>query len=150
MRAALTGVLGMDPQAVGACLGCPGDAFGRLLATLTRQGRPKIGFGAAFGCPQAVPSASGRVLATALGAQNDPRSIFHRFWIHLGCIFVDFRSSRVRRKHKSRISKKSRVIFSARLGSCVVHSLRTARTSFEMIFEHCMFSFFSLRTHKLT
>ena len=34
------------------------------------------------------------------------------------------------------------MILSARLGSCVVQSLRTARTSFEMIFEQCMFSLF--------
>ena len=70
-------------------------------------------------------------------------SSFERFFVHL-------RSSRVRRRHKSRISKKSRAILSARLGSCVVDSLRTARTSFEVSFEHCMFSLFSLRTHKPT
>ena len=77
----------------------------------------------------------------------DFSQFFRRF---LARFFVDFRASRVRRRHKSRISKRSRVILSARLGSCVVQSLRTARTSFEMIFEHCMFSLFSLRTHKLT
>ena len=130
-----------------AALGTLLDGFWPFLAS---RGRPKIGLGAAFGCPKAVPSASGRVPATALGAQNGPRSIFHRFGIHLGWIFVDFRSSCVRRRHKSRISKRSRVILSARLGLCVAHSLRTARTSFEMTFEHCMFSLFSLRTHKLT
>ena len=43
-------------------------------------------------------------------------SIFERF-------FVDFRSCRVRRRHESRISKRSRLILSARLGSCVVQSL---------------------------
>ena len=130
-----------------AALGTLLDGFWPFLAS---RGRPKIGLGAAFGCPKAVPSASGRVPATALGAQNGPRSIFHRFGVHLGWIFVDFRSSCVRRRHKSRISKRSRVILSARLGLGVAHSLRTARTSFEMTFEHCMFSLFSLRTHKLT
>ena len=109
-----------------AALGTLLDGFWPLLA---RQGRPKIGFGVAFRYPKAVPSASGRVPATALGAQNGPRSIFHQFGVHLGWIFVDFRSSCVRRRHKSRISKRSRVILSARLGFCVVHSLRTARTA---------------------
>ena len=123
------------------------DGFWPFLA---RPGRPKIGFEAAFGCPNAVPSASGRVPATALGAQNGPTSIFHQFGVHFGWIFVDFRSRCVRRRHKSRISKRSRVILSARLGFCVAQSLRTARTCFEMIFEYCMFSLFSLRTHKLT
>ena len=70
-------------------------------------------------------------------------SIFERF-------FMDFRSSRQRRSHKIRISKRSRVSLTARLGSCGVQSLRTARTSFEMLFEHYMFSLFSLRTHKPT
>ena len=40
-------------------------------------------------------------------------SIFDRF-------FIDFRANRVRRRHESRISKGSRVILSARLGSCDV------------------------------
>ena len=70
-------------------------------------------------------------------------STFERF-------FGDLRSSHVRRRHKSRISKRSRVILRARLGSCVVDALRTARTSFQISFEHCMISFFSLRTHKPT
>ena len=55
---------------------------------------------------------------------------------------VDFRSSRVRRRHKSRISKRSRVVLGASFGSCVGQSLRTARTSFEITFERCVFSFF--------
>ena len=77
----------------------------------------------------------------------DFSQFFRRF---LARFFVDFRASRVRRRHKSRISKRSRVILSARLSSCVAQSFRTARTSFEMTFEHCVFSFFSLRTHKCT
>ena len=80
----------------------------------------------------------------------DFRSIKDGFsWIFEG-LLVDFRSSRVRRRHKSGISKRRRVILSARLSSCVLQSLRTARTSFEMTFKHCVFSFFSVRTHKLT
>ena len=77
-------------------------------------------------------------------------SVWGGFSLSFGRVFIDLRSSRVRRRHKSRISKKSRVILSARLGSCVVDSLCTARTSFEVIFEHCMFSLFSLRAHKPT
>ena len=37
------------------------------------------------------------------------------------------------------------MILTAPLGSCVVQSLRTAHTSFAMIFEHCMFKLLSLR-----
>ena len=130
--------------------GGPGTLLDGSWPLLARLGRPKIGFGAAFGHPKAIPSASGHVPETALGTQNGPRSIFRRFGVDFHRFFVDFRSSRVRRRHKSRISKRSRVILSARLGSCIVQSLRTARTSFEMTFEHCMFSLFSLRSHKLT
>ena len=52
----------------------------------------QIGLGAAFGRPKAVPSASGRVPETALGAQNGSRPIFRRFWVGLGWIFVEFRT----------------------------------------------------------
>jgi len=48
----------------------------------------------------------------------------------------------VRRRHESRISKRSRVVLGASLGSCVGQSLRAARTSFEITFERCVFSFF--------
>ena len=58
---------------------------------LARPGRPKIGLGAPFGRPKAVPSTSGRVSETALVAQGDPRSIFRRFWSDLAWISVDFR-----------------------------------------------------------
>jgi len=90
-----------------------------------------------------------------------PKMAQDRFFVDFGSVwagfsskfeqfFGDLRSSHVRRRHKSRISKRSRVILSARLGSCVVDALRTARTSFQISFEHCMISFFSLRTHKPT
>ena len=97
------------------------------------------------------PSASWGVPGTTRSAQRRPKPIFH---IDFSSIFerfvVGLRSSRLRRSRKIRISKRSRVILTARLGSCVVQSLRTARTSFEMIFELYMFSLFSLRTHKPT
>ena len=59
---------------------------------LARPGRLKIGLWAAFGRPQAVPSASGCVPETALSAQNGPRSTFRRFLVDLARIFEDFRS----------------------------------------------------------
>ena len=52
--------------------------------------------------------------------------------------------------HKIGLSKRSRVILTARLGSCVVQSLRIARTYFDMTFGHYMLSLISLRTHKPT
>ena len=72
--------------------GGPGTLLDGSWPLLARLGRPKIGFGAAFGCPKAIPSASGRVPEIALGAQNGPRSIFRRFGVDLGWIFIDFRS----------------------------------------------------------
>ena len=82
--------------------GCSGDAseafLGRLEGILGRYwpllGRPRrsqICLGATLGRPKAVPSASGRVPEKAWGAQTGPRSLFRRFWIDLGYIFVDFR-----------------------------------------------------------
>ena len=137
--------------------GSPGTLLDGSWPLLTRPGRPQIGLGAPFGRPQAVLSASGRVPETTLGLRTSPTSIFHRFFPDFGFassifkrFFVDFRSSRLRRSNKIRISKRSRAILTTRLGSCVVHSLRTARTSFAMTFEHYMFSLSSLRTHKLT
>ena len=55
-----------------------------------RPRRPKIGLGASFAHPQAIPSASGRVPEAALGAQDGPRSIFRPFLADLALFFVDF------------------------------------------------------------
>ena len=96
--------------------GGPGTLLDGSWPLLARLGRPKIGFGAAFGHPKAIPSASGRIPETALGTQNGPRSIFRRFGVDLGWIFVDFRTI-VRRfslepcatKAKKRNLKKDRV-----------------------------------------
>ena len=101
---------------------CPGASPKRLRAPKTAQDRFCIDF---------VP---------ILGPFS---AIFERF-------FIDFRSSRLRRRHKIGISKRSRVILTARLGSCIAQALRTARASFEMTCERYMFSLFSLRTHKPT
>ena len=153
------------PNALGHCSGAvrerlragPGTLLNASWPLLARPGRPKTALGQHLGvrktsrahpdtCPKrpwAPKTAKDRCFIDFGSILVDFSSIFERF-------FVDFRSSRVRRRHKSGISKRSRMILSARLGSCVVQSLRTARTSFEMAFEHCMFSFFSLRTHKPT
>ena len=94
-----------------------------------------------------------------------PKTAQDRFFFDFGSIwggwssiferlFVDFRSSRARRRHKSRISKRSRAILSARLGSCVVQSLRIAALSLvhlsQWLANITCASFFSLRTHKPT
>ena len=72
--------------------GGPGTLWDGSWPLLARPGRPKIGFGAAFGCPKAVPSASGRVPEMALGARSGPRSIFRRSGVDFAWIFVDFRT----------------------------------------------------------
>ena len=118
---------------------------------------PRSGLRPFFWRPGSILSASPCVSETALSAQNRPRSILHRFSMDLGSIFVDFRKIFRRisldppvTKAQIGISKRSRVILTARLGSCVVQSLRIARTPFEMTFGHYMFSLFSLRTYKCT
>ena len=77
----------------------PGTLLDGSWPLLARPGRPKIGFGAAFGCPKAIPSASGRVPETALGAQNGPRSIFRRFGMDFRQFWNEFSSIFVRVAH---------------------------------------------------
>ena len=140
---------------------CPRTGPGRLLAgsqlLLARPRCSKIGPAAFFWRPGSILSASRCVSETALSAQNRPRSILHRFSMDLGSIFVDFRKIFRRisldppvTKAQIGISKRSRVILTARLGPCEVQSLRVARTPFEMTFGHYIFSLFSLRTYKCT
>ena len=142
-------------------LECLWDALGTLWdgswPLLARPGRPKIDFGAAYGCPKpsrARPDASPKRPWAPQPTQNRFFIDFSEIWASFSWIFqrsfVEVRSSRLRRSHKIRISKRSHVILTARLGSCVVQLLHTACTSFEMIFERCMFSLFPLRTHKPT
>ena len=71
---------------------------------------------------------------------------FHRFSIDVASIFARAACDEARIGS----SKKSRAIHAARLGSCVMHSLRIAHASLEMPFERNMFSVFPLRTHKPT
>ena len=107
--------------------------------------------------PGSILGASRCVSETALNAQNRPRSILHRFSMDLDLIFVDFRKIFRRisldppvTKAQIGISKRSRVILTARLGSCVVQWLRIACTSLEVTFGHYMLSLISLRTDKPT
>ena len=71
--------------------GGPGTLLDVSWPLLARPGRLQIGLWAAFGHPQAVPSAPGRVPKTALSAQDGLRSIFRQFLVDLAKIFVDFR-----------------------------------------------------------
>ena len=102
LRATTQKLRKIGPRACSTALGAPntlGQRFGivrerlgagpgRLLAGsrafLARPGRPKIGPGRAFWRPGRVPSASQRVLETALNAQNHPRPNFHRFFVEFG------------------------------------------------------------------
>ena len=155
---AVTSILGVVPEALGASLGLPGGriwtALGRSSST---RGVSVWNLGRHLGAQKPFrtrPEASPKRFWT-------PRTAQDRFFIDFGTIwrgfptisdqfFVDFRSNRLRRSHRIGGLKKSRVILAARLSICCVQSLRAARVSFEMAFEQCMFSFFSLRTHKPT
>ena len=109
--------------------------------------------------PEASPERPGSAPNRPESPLKGPRAIFHRFFIDLRSIFDGFRGRlsmdfplisrslcrRLQRRHKCRISKRRRVILGACLCSCVVQSLRIARASFELMFEHCMFSFVSLQ-----
>ena len=153
---AVASILGVVPEALGASLELPGhvDSSWPL-----------------FVHPSVPRSTLGRHLGVQKPFRTRPEASTKRFWaprtaqdrlfVDFGMIwrgfltisdqfFVDFRSNRLRRSHRIGGSKKSRVILAARLSICCVQSLRAARVSFEMAFEQCMFSFFSLRTRKPT
>ena len=87
---AVTSILGVVPEALGASLGLPGHTFGQLLAALRPPGAPQIELGPSFGCPKAVPNTSGGVPKTILDAQDGSRSIVRRFWDDLAWISDDF------------------------------------------------------------
>ena len=142
----------------GASQDRPGETFDRFPRALGPPRTPQRSIpGSFFGVPdpsRARPGASPKRLRAPKTSQDrfciDFSSILVPFSSIFVGFFLEFRSSRLRRRHKIGISKKSRVILTARLGSCVVQSFRIARTSFEMTFGHYMFSFFSSRTHKPT
>ncbi len=91
MRTALRASWELSRKLLERLWGAPATLLDGSWPLLARPWRPKIGFGPAFGRPRAVPSASGRVPEAALGTQNVPRSIFRRFGVDFGWIFVDFR-----------------------------------------------------------
>ena len=137
-------VLGAVPNPLERLWGEAGTLLDGSWPLLARPGRPKIGFGTEFGRPKTVLSASGCIPKTALGARNGPRSIFRSIWLSFSWIFVRFFID----FHRIGISKRSRMILTARLGSCIAQWLRTAHTSFEL--HVTLFSLFSLRTHQPT
>ena len=105
---------------------------------LARPGWPKIGFGAPLGRAQAGPSASGRVPEADLGAPNGPNSIFHRFGVDFGKVFIDFRlifhrfsseprASKTRKqnlKKKSRDPQRTSWLLRCAVASCCSHVFR--------------------------
>ena len=96
--------------------GAPATLLDGSWPLLARPWRSKISFGAAFRRPRTVPSASGRIPEAALGTQNVPRAILHRFGVDFGWIFVDFRmifcrfslEPRATKARKQSLKKKSR------------------------------------------
>ena len=142
---AVTSILGVVPEALGASLGLPGDAFGRLLAALRPPEASLDRPWAVIWVSKSRPERVRRRPQFDFGRQDGSRSSVRRFWDDLrgfptisDQFFIDFRSTRLRRSHKIGGSKKSRVILAARLGTCGVQSLCAARVSFEMVFEQCM------------
>ena len=71
----------------------PGSLLGVSRPLLARPGRPKIALGPALARPGRVPNALPRVPETALDAQNQPRPIFHRFFVDFGLVFRGFRAT---------------------------------------------------------
>ena len=68
----------------------PGSLLGASRPLLARPGRPKIDPGPALARPGRVPNAPRRVPETAFDAQNRPRAIFLRFFVHLAWFFRGF------------------------------------------------------------
>ena len=96
MPTALPSVLGVVPEALGASLGRPGDAYGRLLVALGPPGAspdwPWGGTLASKNCPERVRTRS----QNGLGRPNRPlivfRTIFRSFWLHFHGFSIDFSS----------------------------------------------------------
>ena len=88
MRAALTGVSGMAPRALGASLDCPGDAFGRLLATLGAPRAPQDRLWGGIWVPKSRPKRIRTRPCNGLGRPNRSKIDFSSIWGPFG---VDFR-----------------------------------------------------------
>ena len=80
-------VLGAAPEALGASLGCPGDAFGRLLAALGSPGAPQDrlwgGIWASKSRPERVQMRPQSGLGRPKRPKNDFLSIWGQFWMDL-------------------------------------------------------------------
>ena len=87
----VTSILGVVPERLERLWGCPGTHLDGSWPLFAHPGRLWISLGASFGCPDAVPNASGGVPKTILDVQDNPRSIFHRFWHDLALISDDLR-----------------------------------------------------------
>ena len=68
----------------------PGEAFGRLLAALGSPGAPQDRLWAGIWASKSRPERVWTRLRNGLGARNSSRSIFRRFGVGLGWIFVEF------------------------------------------------------------
>ena len=131
--------------------GMPRRAFGQLLTALGSSGATQDRLWGSIWASKSRPEHVRTRPRNGFGRPRRPKMDFWAIWgTPAECFFVDFLSSCLRRSDRIGISKKSRVIFTNRLGSCVVQSPRAARTSFAMTAERYMFSLLSLRTHKPT
>ena len=131
--------------------GMPRRAFEQLLTVFGSSGATQDRLWGSIWVSKSRPEHVRTRPRNGFGRPRRPKMDFWAIWgPPAECFFVDFLSSCLRRSDRIGISKKSRVIFTNRLGSCVVQSSRAARTSFAMTAERYMFSLLSLRTHKPT
>ena len=70
--------------------GVPGEAFGRLRAALGSPRAPQDWLWAGIWASKSRPEGVRTRPRNGLGARNGSRSIFRRFWVGLGWIFVEF------------------------------------------------------------
>ena len=68
----------------------PGSLLDVSRPLLARPGRPEIALGPALARPGRVRNASRRAPGTVVDAQNQPRPIFHPFFIDFGSVFRRF------------------------------------------------------------
>ena len=152
-----TGAWMAHRESLRAFSGGPGKLLDISWPLLARPGRPKIGFEAAFGRSKTVPSASGRVPETVLGAQNGSTPILRRFWIGLGWIFVEIRTifRRFALEPRATKTRKQDLKKEPRDPQRTSWLLRCGRASycshiFPNFFPTLHDQFFSSRTHKPT
>ena len=148
MRTALTGVLGVAPRTLGASLGCPGDAFGRLLAAL---GAPRAPQDRLWGGTWVSKSRPEHIRTRPRNGPGRPKRSKIDFSSILGQVGVDFcrfsLEPRARKEQKQNLKKESydpqRTSWLLRCGlaSYCSHIFRNT-------FRALHIQLFSLRTHK--